>query len=157
MQLTKAVNNIAENSMPNSNKPIKFAHLQKIANQSMLHGAHVKEMAKTFTVVFMKARKSLVVRWREKSVNWKKYHSMVEMYVLKLILKFIMKISVSVTRINGGKIVPHCVRFLHIHFWSGRKIYKGCIYMAKATWCEITNQKKSIFYLTKEHVFCVNI
>ena len=33
--------------------------------------AHI-EMAKTFTVVLMKARKSLVVQWREKRVNWTK-------------------------------------------------------------------------------------
>ena len=109
----------------------------------MLHGAHVKEMAKTFTVVFMKARKSLVVRWREKSVNWKKYDSMVEMYVLKLILKFIMKISVSVTRINGGKIVPHCVRFLHIYFWSGRKR----VYLYGKSHVMWNNQSKKVHFL----------
>ena len=28
MQLTEAVNNISENAMSNSNKPIKFVHLQ---------------------------------------------------------------------------------------------------------------------------------
>ena len=33
--------------------------------------AHI-EMAKTFTVVLMKARKSLVVQWREKRVSWTK-------------------------------------------------------------------------------------
>ena len=47
MQLTKAVKNISESAMSNSNEAIKFAHLLKIINQSMLHGAHVKEMAKT--------------------------------------------------------------------------------------------------------------
>ena len=30
--------------MLNSNEPIKVAHLQKLANQSVLHGAHVIEM-----------------------------------------------------------------------------------------------------------------
>ena len=40
MQLAKALKNISENAISNSNKPIKFSHLQKLANQSMLHGAH---------------------------------------------------------------------------------------------------------------------
>ena len=35
----------------------------------MLHGAHLKEMAKTSTVVYMKSRKSLVVKQREKRVS----------------------------------------------------------------------------------------
>ena len=61
MQLAKAVNNILESAMSNSNKPIIFSHHQKFANQSMLHGAHMIEMEKTSTVVFMKPRKSLVV------------------------------------------------------------------------------------------------
>ena len=38
----------------------------------MLHDAHVKEMAKTSTVAFMKARNSLVVRCREKRNNMDK-------------------------------------------------------------------------------------
>lgn len=61
MQLTKSINNSLECAMSNSNKPVKFADLQ-IANQSMLNGTHVKEMAKIFIVVFMKARKYLVAR-----------------------------------------------------------------------------------------------
>ena len=61
MQLIKALSNIVESAMPNSNNPIKFAHLQKLAHQLMLHDAHVKEMVQTSTVVFMKTRKSLVV------------------------------------------------------------------------------------------------
>ena len=48
--------------MSNSNRPMKFSHLQKIVNQSMLNGTHVKEMAKIFTVLFIKARKYLVAR-----------------------------------------------------------------------------------------------
>ena len=48
--------------MSNSNKPMKFSHLQKIVNQSMSSGTHVKEMAKIFTVVFIKVRKCLVAR-----------------------------------------------------------------------------------------------
>ena len=71
MQLTKSINNSLECAMSNSNKPVKFADLQ-IANQSMLNGTHVKEMAKIFIVVFMKARKYLVARWKEKNVTWKK-------------------------------------------------------------------------------------
>ena len=41
-----------------SNEPIKVAHLQKLANQSMLHEALVKEMVNDLSV---KARKTLVV------------------------------------------------------------------------------------------------
>ena len=37
--------------MSNSNKPIKFVHLWKLANQLMLNGAI--EMTKTSTVVFI--------------------------------------------------------------------------------------------------------
>ena len=44
--------------MFSSNEPIKVAHLQKLANQSMLHGALVKEMVNNLSV---KARKTLVV------------------------------------------------------------------------------------------------
>ena len=40
MQLTKAVNSILESTMSNSNKLIKFTHLQKLAHQPMLHDAH---------------------------------------------------------------------------------------------------------------------
>ena len=57
--------------MSNSNKPIKFVYLQKLANQSMLNGTLVMEMTKTSTFVFMKVKKSLVVHWKKKSFNWK--------------------------------------------------------------------------------------
>ena len=43
--------------------------------------------------------------------------------------------------------------FLIRIFSSQLKPYKGCISVAKVTWYEITNHKKSIFYLTKEHAF----
>ena len=43
--------------MFNSNKPMKVAHLQKIANQSLLNGALVMETVK---ILSMKARKTLV-------------------------------------------------------------------------------------------------
>lgn len=49
MQLIKAVNIISESAMLNSNKPIKFSHLQKLANQIILHGPHVVEMGNTFS------------------------------------------------------------------------------------------------------------
>ena len=42
----------------NSNEPIKVAHLQKLANQSMLNGALVIEMVNNFST---KARETLVV------------------------------------------------------------------------------------------------
>ena len=44
--------------MLSSNKPIKVAHLQKLANQSIMNGALVKEMVNNLLV---KARKTLVV------------------------------------------------------------------------------------------------
>lgn len=61
MQLMKAVNVISESAMLNSNKPIKFSHLQKLANQIILHGPHVVEMGNTFTFVFRKAKISLTL------------------------------------------------------------------------------------------------
>ena len=61
MQLIKAVNIISESAMLNSNKPIKFSHLQKLANQIILHGPRVVEMGNTFTFVFMKAKTSLTL------------------------------------------------------------------------------------------------
>ena len=54
MQLTKTVNKISESAMSIWNKPIKFVYLQKLANQSVLDGTNLKEMAKRSTVVFMK-------------------------------------------------------------------------------------------------------
>ena len=44
--------------MLSSNEPIKIAHLQKLANESILNGALVKEMVNNLLV---KARKTLVV------------------------------------------------------------------------------------------------
>ena len=38
----------------------------------MLNKGHVIKIAKACTVTFKKARNSLVVRYREKHVNWKK-------------------------------------------------------------------------------------
>ena len=42
--------------MLNSNKPIKVAHLQKLANQSMLRGALVIEMVK---ISFSESKKNI--------------------------------------------------------------------------------------------------
>ena len=47
-------------------KPIKFAHLLKLANQSMLK-AHVIEITKACVAAFMKARNSLVIWERKKT------------------------------------------------------------------------------------------
>ena len=58
MHLTKAVNNISESAMLNSSKPIKFAHLQNLVNELILH---VIEMGQTFAAVFLKAKISLAV------------------------------------------------------------------------------------------------
>ena len=52
-----------------SNKPIKFAHLQKLANQSMVNGSLTIEMV---TILLVKARKTLVVWWSEEHANRKK-------------------------------------------------------------------------------------
>ena len=41
-----------------SNKPIKVAHIQKLANQSIMNGALVIEMV---TILLVKAKKTLVV------------------------------------------------------------------------------------------------
>ena len=42
--------------MLNSNKPIKVAHLQKLANQSMLHGALVIEIV---NISFSESKKNI--------------------------------------------------------------------------------------------------
>ena len=62
----KAVNSISECAMWNSKKPIKFAHLSKLANQSTRNKAHVIEITNACIVAFMKARSSLVVWWIKK-------------------------------------------------------------------------------------------
>ena len=46
--------------MSHSSKPIKFVHLQKLAEQSMLNDTHVIQIGKICTVVLMKAKNSLV-------------------------------------------------------------------------------------------------
>ena len=45
--------------MSHSSKPIKFVHLQKLAEQSMLNDTHVIQIGKICTVVLMKAKNSL--------------------------------------------------------------------------------------------------
>ena len=76
MQLIKAANNISEKAISNSNKPVKIVYLRKLANQSLLHGAHVIEMATASKVVFMKARKSTkreTCQLKRKITRWWKY------------------------------------------------------------------------------------
>ena len=48
--------------MLNSNEPIKVAHLQKLANQSMLHGALVIKMVNSFFSESKKNFGSLIKR-----------------------------------------------------------------------------------------------
>ena len=48
----------------------------------MLHGVHLKEMAKTSTIVFMKATKFMVF-WRRETCDLKKNCSMMGIYILK--------------------------------------------------------------------------
>ena len=67
----QVVNNISDSAMSNSSKPIKLPHFQKLANQAMLHDAHVKEIVKTSRVALMKTRSSFIVLCIEKRVNWK--------------------------------------------------------------------------------------
>ena len=70
--------------MRNSKKPIKFAHLQKLVNQSTLNNSLGMEIIKAFTVTFMKARNFLVVRWTKKERG--KKQKMVKMYFLKVLI-----------------------------------------------------------------------
>ena len=62
--------------MSHSSKPIKFVHLQKLAEQSMLNDTHVIQIGKICTVVLMKAKNSLVfdedrnVSIRKKDRRW---------------------------------------------------------------------------------------
>ena len=65
----------------NLKKPLKFAHLYKLANQSM-RKAHVIEITKSCIAAFMKARNSLVV-----DVERGKKQKIVKMFFLKLLLK----------------------------------------------------------------------
>ena len=57
--------------MLNSSKPIKFAHLQQLANQTSLNDAHVLEITKTCIVALVKAKNSLIFWYREKRENGK--------------------------------------------------------------------------------------
>ena len=52
--------------MRNSKKPIKFAHLKKLANQSTLNNSHVIEIKKASTIAFMTARNYLFVGWTDR-------------------------------------------------------------------------------------------
>ena len=54
----QVANSISESAKPNWNKQIKFAYLQKLANQSMLNGVIMIKMTETSGVIFMEARKS---------------------------------------------------------------------------------------------------
>ena len=67
--ISATVSSILESAISNSSKRIKFAHLQKLANQLTLNGGHVIEIRKACTVTFMKARNYLVFRGREKRAH----------------------------------------------------------------------------------------
>lgn len=62
----------SETSSELSSKPIRFAPLSKVANQSTFNRAHVIKLKRTCTVAFMKTRNSFIVRCKAKRVNWKK-------------------------------------------------------------------------------------
>ena len=87
MQVAKAVNNISESALSNSNKSIQFSQLQKIIQICMAHMTtktknkkkqkknkkkNKKKKWKTSTFVFIKATKSLVVWCGEKNSILKK-------------------------------------------------------------------------------------
>ena len=74
--------------MSNSNKPLKFARLPKLTNQSMLNSARLIEMTETSTVTFMKERKSLAVLFREKRVNWVKNRGCEDIFLKFLLIVF---------------------------------------------------------------------
>ena len=78
----QAVYSISECAMWNSIKPIKFAHLWKLASQSKLNKDYVIQITKACMFAFMKARNTLVVWCREKKKN-----KVVKMYFLKPLLK----------------------------------------------------------------------
>ena len=63
--ISATVSSILESAILNSSKPIRFAHLQKLANQLTLNGGHVIEITKVCTVTFMKARNCLVFRCKK--------------------------------------------------------------------------------------------
>ena len=67
--ISVTANSILESAISNSSKPIKFAHLQQLANQLTLNGGHVIEITKACTVTFMKARNCLVFRCREQRAH----------------------------------------------------------------------------------------
>ena len=71
--------------MRNSKKPIKFAHLKKLANQSTLNNSHVIEIKKASTIAFMKARNYLFVGWTDRERQGEK-QKMVKVYFLKVLL-----------------------------------------------------------------------
>ena len=93
MQVAKAVNNISESALSNSNKSIQFSQLQKVIQICMAHRKQQQQLpkkkkkkkkGKASTFVFIKATKSLVVRCREKNSISKK--SQYENIFLKLLL-----------------------------------------------------------------------
>ena len=55
--------------MLNLNEPIKVAHLQKLANQSVLNGALVIEMVNNY---FSESKKNCGCLISEERSNWKK-------------------------------------------------------------------------------------
>ena len=57
--------------MSNSNKPIKIAYVQKLTNWAMLHGVHLKEIAKTSTIFSWKQQNPWFFE-EDKRATWKK-------------------------------------------------------------------------------------
>ena len=61
----QAINNILQGVMSNSNKPIKFDHPLKLANQSTLNGTHVIKISQRHIQLLF-----LILQCRQKRVNW---------------------------------------------------------------------------------------
>ena len=87
-----------------SNKPIKFAHLQKLANQSMVNGSLTIEMV---TILLVKARKTLVVWWSEEHANRKKKKNEIEIWTVKILFPLDFAIYLSCSEVQKSRKVDN--------------------------------------------------
>ena len=81
-----------------SKEPIKVAHVQKLANQSMVNGALVIE---TVPTLFVKARKSLVVWWSEERFNRKKNE--IKIWAVKILFPLDFAIYLSYSEVQKNR------------------------------------------------------
>ena len=85
-----------------SNEPIKVAQLQKLANQSMVNGALVREIV---TILLVKARKTLVVWWREERSNRKKNE--IKIWAVKILFPLDFAIYLSYSEVQKNRKVDN--------------------------------------------------